>query len=120
MNTGRLVGGLSLLLGVAMIPGIVGAFIPEARHAMADALWLTLAAIAAGGALGGALLAWGQEPIWVGAVCGALGTLSTNAALYYYASWRSSLYKIEVLFIMLLASIPAALLLAALRRKPQS
>jgi len=108
--------GMVILLVVMMAPGLIAFVDLRAALAMRGALPLTLGLIAAGGALAGAILAWGRDPLWLGALAGAVCTLGGNVALALWSSWRTSLFKIEIVFVLLVGALPAIIVYHVLRR----
>lgn len=101
-----------------MVPALVAFGIAGVAHAMKSALWLTAALIVVGGALSGLLVVWGDDPLWMGALCGALTALGGNTALYFYSQWRPSMWNVEVMFVGIAGALPAILLYQFLRTRP--
>jgi uncharacterized membrane-anchored protein len=109
--------GIFMLLITMMLPALLAFGIPEARRALMDSLALTVGAIVVGGALSGLVLAWRKEALWIGAICGVVCALGGNVTLYFYSSWRSSLWNVEIAFVLLIGALPSVFLYHFLKGK---
>jgi hypothetical protein len=109
--------GIVLLVLVMMMPALLSWGDRDISKAMASSPAVTIGVIVLVGALGAALMAWRHQPLWLAALCGGLCALGGNGALYLYSSWRSSLWKAEVVIVLIVGAIPAAILFGLLSRR---
>jgi hypothetical protein len=108
--------GLILLVAAMMLPAFLNW--AEPGFSRSTGRWLgAMAAVVFAGAAGATLMARGlRQPLWAAASCGGLATLGGNLALYFWSSWRSSLWNYEVALVVIVGAIPAMIVFRLLTR----
>jgi hypothetical protein len=93
--------GLVLISLCAGFPGIlIAGYMPEVANALplGSLGWLAVSAL--GAAAGGALYVPKTQFWYVGFLSGLIGGPGALVATYFYSSWRTSMYSLEIVFAM--------------------